>query len=524
MIRKSLAALLLSLAFYKPASAQFQPVTCKNSFTQQQEIAEGNKIVAEVYKEMPVLPDSDPISRYIQQLGARLVAVAPLTPGLTQQWPFRFHVVASDEINAFALPGGTMFVNLGAIQAAETESQLAGVMGHEMSHVILRHSTCNITKQKKRSIWYGLGQIGAAVALGGYGGAAASQGIGMAQGLDYLRMSRDDEKQADLLGVRIAHDAGYDPRGLPQFFEIIQAKYGNGSAQFLSDHPSPGNRTEYVNHEIALLPPLLHPIKTSPQFEAIHNEALGLQAITADELKTGSWKLTGRYATAPGAGPQPAPLPVSAQAPSAAAPEVAYAPNPTPAAQHTPLPKPAAPPQVPATLADPSVAVRLPADQLAASHPFVTMPLPIGSIDAPSSWHMTKQPDGSIALAPRHGTGSFGLSYGVLIGSSPDKSNTPGAFNTTTERLIRQLAKTHELTPDGPMSNLQIAGRPVLARELTGTSPISDAGIPLRERDWLVTLARTDGTTAWLIFVAPQPDFTTLQPLYDSMLLSFKPQ
>src|SRR5580658_7121738 len=241
MVRKAIVALLLILSIAAPACAQFKPVTCKNSFTQQEEIQAGDKVVAEVYKQVPVLPDSDPITRYVRQLGARLVAVAPLTPGLTQQWPFRFHVVASEEINAFALPGGTMFVNLGAIQAAETESQLVGVIGHEMSHVILRHSTCNISKHHKRSIWYGLAQIGAAVALGGYGGAAASEGIGA---------------YANLLGVRIAHDAGFDPRGLPQFFEIIQAKYGSGSAQFLSDHPSPGNRTDYINHEIALLPPL----------------------------------------------------------------------------------------------------------------------------------------------------------------------------------------------------------------------------------------------------------------------------
>src|SRR5580698_4007337 len=334
MVRKALAALLLTLGISAPACAQFRPVTCKNSFTQQQEIEAGEKVVAEVYRQMPVLPDSDPIARYIRQLGARLVAVAPLTPGLTQQWPFRFHVVASEEINAFALPGGTMFVNLGAIQAAETESQLVGVIGHEMSHVILRHSTCNISKHHKRSIWYGLAQIGAAVALGGYGGAAASEGIGAYDNLDFLRMSRNDEKQADLLGVRIAHDAGFDPRGLPQFFEIIQAKYGSGSAQFLSDHPSPGNRTEYVNKEIAVLPPLVHPIKTSPQFEAIHQLAMHRHALTAKEIQTGAWRTTGLYAAVPGSGssatPLPAPLPVSAQVPAPTMPEVAYAPNPAP--------------------------------------------------------------------------------------------------------------------------------------------------------------------------------------------------
>ena len=281
MDSKPLIALLFPLCISAPACAQFQPVTCKNSFTQQQEIQAGNKVVAEVYRQTPVLPDSDPLARYIQQLGARLVAIAPLTPGLAQQWPIRFHVVASEDINAFALPGGTMFVNLGAIQAAETESQLVGVMGHEMSHVILRHSSCNVSSRRKRSIWYSLGAISTSIALGGVGGATAAEGIGAAANLDFLRMSRTDEQQADLLGVRIAHDAGYDPRGLPQFFEIIQARYGIGSAEFLSDHPSPGNRTEHVNKEIALLPPLRRPIKTSSQFEAVHQLSIERHALSA---------------------------------------------------------------------------------------------------------------------------------------------------------------------------------------------------------------------------------------------------
>ena len=521
MIHKALAALLLALGLSAPTCAQFQPVTCKNSFTKQEEIQAGDKVVAEVYKQMPVLPDSDPIARYVRQLGARLVAVAPLTPGLTQQWPFRFHVVASEEINAFALPGGTMFVNLGAIQAAETESQLAGVMGHEMSHVILRHSTCNISKHRKRSIWYGLGQIGAAVALGGYGGAAATEGIGAYANLDFLRMSRDDEKQADLLGVQIARDAGYDPRGLPQFFEIIQARYGSGSAQFLSDHPSPGNRTEYVDKELALLPPLLHPVRTSPQFEAIHQVSMERHALTAAEIQTAAWKTNGLYATPPGTAPALAPLPVSAQVPPAPTPEAAYASHQTD--RRTPLPKPEEPPQPPqANPPDPSVAGRLPADQLAADNQPVTVPLPHGSIDAPPTWRMTPQPDGSIAVAPRGATGTFGISYGVLIGTSTDKGNSTAALTVASDRLVRQLLKTHGLKPNGIASNLQIAGQNALGRELTGTSPISDAGGPLPEHEWLITLPRPDGTTAYLIFVAPQSDSAALQPLFDAMVLSFQ--
>ncbi len=216
-------------------------------------------MVAQVYQQMPVLPDSDPVARYVRQLGAKLVAHAP-----GYKWPYNFHVVASEDINAFALPGGTIFVNLGTVQAAETEAQLAGVMAHEISHVVMRHSTCNLTEQQSKSLWYGLGSIASAVLLGnGTAGQLGQAVIGGAQSLDFLHMSRDAEKQADLLGTGILYDSGYDPRGLPQFFETIQSKYGAGGAQFLSDHPNPGNRTQYVNAEIATLPRLERPVVTT---------------------------------------------------------------------------------------------------------------------------------------------------------------------------------------------------------------------------------------------------------------------
>src|SRR5581483_10820371 len=111
------------------ASAEFTP--CKNNFTPQQQIELGDKAKEQVYKAMPVLPDSSPVTQYIQRLGRKLVAAAP-----GQKWPYNFHVTDVAEINAFALPGGSVFVNLGTIQAAQSEAQLAGVMAHEISHVV----------------------------------------------------------------------------------------------------------------------------------------------------------------------------------------------------------------------------------------------------------------------------------------------------------------------------------------------------------------------------------------------------
>jgi predicted Zn-dependent protease len=219
-----------------PVWARFQPVSCKNAFTEQQEIAEGSNVAAQVYPQMPVLPDSAPVSQYVRQLGARLVSYAP-----GYKWPYNFHVVASEDINAFALPGGSIFVNLGTIQAAETEAQLAGVMAHEISHVVMRHSTCNITKQQTYGTFAGLGQLGASILLGnGKLGSAVAQGIGIGTGIGFLRMSRDYEKQADLLGAGILYDAGYDPRGMPQFFEADSDEIWRGRGPVLERPPQSG--------------------------------------------------------------------------------------------------------------------------------------------------------------------------------------------------------------------------------------------------------------------------------------------
>ncbi len=248
-----------------------------------------------------MLPENDPITRYIQQLGARLVQSALMVSGIMQQWPFNFHMVASEDINAFALPGGAIPVNPGTVQAAKTEAQLAGIMAHETSHMVMRHSTCNLTKQRGHSLFYGLGAIGSAVLLGnGAAGQLAQTGLGYGQSLDFLHMSRGDEQQADLLGTDILYNTGYDPRGLPQFFKIIRGKYGAGGAQFLSDHPNAGNRTEYVDAEIATLPRRQSPLVTSDALKQNHAIAMQRKPLTAKEVQAGAWKGSGLYATVPG--------------------------------------------------------------------------------------------------------------------------------------------------------------------------------------------------------------------------------
>src|SRR6185437_5013495 len=282
---RSLLSLLALLLVSQVSYGRVEIAPCKNNYSPEQQIALGQKAAKQVYAEMPVLPDSSPVTKYAQQLGAKLVAQAP-----GQKWPYNFHVANVAEVNAFALPGGAIFVNLGTIQAAANEAQLAGVMAHEISHVVLQHSVCNAAKQQKVGLISGLGQVAASVLLGGIAGQAAAQGIGMTAGLGFLKMSRGAEKEADLLGVGILYDAGYDPNGLPQFFQTLQIKYGSGGSQFLSDHPNPGNRSEYVDKEIASFVPRANNITNTPEFARIHEEVKNMHAYTAREVSSGSWK------------------------------------------------------------------------------------------------------------------------------------------------------------------------------------------------------------------------------------------
>ncbi len=496
-LRLRIGMVVLALLTPAAAWARFEPVTCNNSFTVEQEIAEGNKVAAQVYRQMPVLPDSDPVSRYVQNLGARIVQFAPPSPGTGTRWPYNFHVVASEEINAFALPGGSMFVNLGTLQAAETEAQLAGVMAHEISHVVMRHSTCNLSRQQKRSVLYGIGAIGSAILLGGAAGQLAQTGIGAAQGLDFLHMSRDYERQADLLGVNILYDAGYDPRGLPQFFETISAKYGQGGAQLLSDHPNPGNRTEYVNAEIATLPPQPDQTVTSATFKAAKATAETERTYTAKEVQAGVWRQTGLYTAGPG---RPASVIAASGSASAGA--------------ATPAPAGPAP-----VLSQAVLAVDGPTTVLQASR---------FRLRYPQAWQQTTDVKGNVTLAPEGGAGSFGVGYGALVNLAPMNGGgvSGGAsLMQATAGLVKQLSQgTPGLEQAGEITATRVNGHAASAVNLRGPSPVVDGATPLMERDWLVAVARPDGDLSYIVFVAPERDFVAMKPAFDAMLASFEPQ
>src|SRR5215813_3042727 len=187
--------------------------------TKEQQIQLGLQAVGEVYKQMPVLPDSHPLTQYVQQLGRRLASVIPPQ----YSWRYQFHVIPQKEINAFALPGGPIFVNVGTIQAADNEAELAGVMAHEMSHVYMQHSAKQMPKQAVAQIFAGI--LGA-VLPGGTAGNLARLGVQIGAGTILMKYSRTDEAQADAVGAIIMYKAGYNPKALAEFFQKLEKQSG----------------------------------------------------------------------------------------------------------------------------------------------------------------------------------------------------------------------------------------------------------------------------------------------------------
>src|SRR5436190_601568 len=245
MKRSAPLVLLLSATLL---ASQEQITPPDNKYTPTQDVELGLQAAAEVRQQMPLMRD-DLMSSYVEELGRRLTAA--IRPDLRRsEFRYSFEVVNVREINAFALPGGPMFINRGMIEAAQTEGEVAGVMAHELSHVVLRHGTAQASKATK----YEIGQVAGAVLgaiIGGGWGQVISQGTQFGLGAAFLRFSREYERQADLEGAQIMARAGYDPRDMANMFKTIQKQSGPGGPQWLSDHPDPGNRVEYITREVA---------------------------------------------------------------------------------------------------------------------------------------------------------------------------------------------------------------------------------------------------------------------------------
>ena len=214
-----------------------------NFYSLEREIALGKQLAQEVERQAKVI-DDPVIAEYVNRVGQNLVRNSDA------KVPFTIKVLDTEEVNAFALPGGFFFVNTGLILKAETEAELAGVMGHEIAHVACRHGTRNATKGQIAQI----GMIAASIALPyGWTGYAIRQGAGLAIPLGFLTFSRANEREADHLGLQYMYKAGYDPTAFVDFFEKIETlekKKPGTIAKVFATHPMTDDRIKLAQEEI----------------------------------------------------------------------------------------------------------------------------------------------------------------------------------------------------------------------------------------------------------------------------------
>ena len=246
------------------AGAQTSITAPKNKYSPADDVKLGQEAAQQVQQELPVMRDPR-LNGYLERIGRRLVESVP--PQFRQpEFRYSFTGVNLREINAFALPGGPMYIHRGMIEKARNEGEVAGVMAHELSHVVLRHGTAQQTKATPFAIGQIAGQIAGAI-IGGRAGSAIAQGSQFGIGTYFLKFSREYEKQSDLLGSQIMANAGYDPRDMANVFRTIQQESGPGGPQWMSDHPDPGNRYEYINREAQSLRVTTNARRMTPEFE-----------------------------------------------------------------------------------------------------------------------------------------------------------------------------------------------------------------------------------------------------------------
>jgi Zn-dependent protease with chaperone function len=437
-----------------------------NLFSTQQDVQIGKEAVAEMSRQLPMARNPE-VDRYLNVLlgkleQSRYARSLESDGSRAAMFPFQIRAVASKPVNAFSLPGGPIFVNTGAIVAAENEAQLAGVIAHEMSHIVLRHPT---NQASKRNLVALPALLASALAGDSLLGHLAQIGIGFTANSALLKFSRTDEAEADYNGAEIMADAGYDPRELARFFENLEAKTGRGDVlvQFLSDHPNPGNRKAATEDEIRQMPRRTYATDETGQFSRIREVARRV--------------------------PTPAPTHEATEN--------------GPAARNIP---PGVPPG-----ARPSAQLR-------------TYDGRSYSLSYPGNWqvHAATSRGDSVTIAPGEGLvpgagGHVSIGYGMEV-SYYVPEGRGAELERDTDALIRRLQQTNAEMRNGrePRSIL-VAGETALLSTLYSRSSYRNE----REVDVLVTAVRPRGLF-YIVFIAPESEFDSVQKTFEEVVKSVR--
>jgi predicted Zn-dependent protease len=461
------AAVALVLSATLAAQTAIKPP--KNRYKPEDDVKLGREAAAEVRKQYPVIEDGR-INDYLSRLGRELVAQAP--PELNRpEFEYSFTAVNLKDINAFALPGGPMFVNRGMVDAATREGEVAGVMAHELAHVLLRHGTANATKTQNAQIGALAGAIAGAV-IGGRVGSAVQQGSQFGLGTLLLKYSRAYEKQADLLGAQMMARAGYDPNDLARMFETIEKQSkSRGGIEWLSSHPNPGNRSQYIAAEARQLPVAAN-ARNGGDFQAA-KEAFSAQpaARSMGELaqRSGNGSRSGE-GTASSAGGL-------------------------------------------ATTGTPGQPVPAPSTRQRTERGGS-----IFQVNVPDNWR-TLSANNFIRYVPENAYGPMNgqnvLTHGVELGVARASS---GDLSAATDSFLQALAEGEQtIQRSGEQRPVTLAGRRALSTTLTNRSPLGGV-----ERLDVITVQLADGNLFYVLTVVPDRDEAAYADTFESILRSIR--
>ncbi|HEY8559678.1 MAG TPA: M48 family metallopeptidase [Pyrinomonadaceae bacterium] len=460
---RSFAAFVLVLTLLASPFALVAQTTIKaprNKYKVQDDVKLGRDYSAQVDREFPILRDAQSTA-YIESVGRRLVSSIPAEFQQTA-FQYSFKIVNARDINAFALPGGPMYVNRGMIEAARTEGEMAGVMAHEISHVALRHSTAQATQQSNPlNQILGIGAILGGAILGGQTGAAIGQTI--YSGLLVYPYSREYETQADMLGAQILARAGYDPRDLANMFRTIERESGGSGPEWLSTHPSPGNRYENINREAERLEVSRNPIKLTAGFERVQAKMRSLpRAKSMKEIDEENKRNGGGSRTSTSAGGR-----------------------------------------YENRVEDPSSRTRAhtPANWL--------------SLSVPDNWQALSDQNG-VSYAPEGAYGDQGITRGVFIGTYKARSRN---LNEATEEYVSELLRNNDyLSGNSGYTRTVVGGRTAYSRTFSGRSPVTGA----TEVTTLYTLTLSDGQLLYIATVAPQSEASSYNYAFRNLIRSIR--
>jgi len=456
------AALLLWTMTVLPAVslAQTRISMPKNKYKAADDVRLGNQASAEAERQFPMLNDSM-TDRYVQSVGEKLVAAIP-AQFQHSEFDYRFKVVNASDLNAFALPGGPMYVNRGMIQAARNEGELAGVMAHEISHVALRHATAQATKQGS---WQNqLGMIG--MILGGavLAGQSGAQLGAMGAQAWMTKYSREYESQADTLGAQIMADAGYDPRDLANVFQTIAQQGGSRGPEWLSSHPDPGNRFQKINREAQLLRVSPNPIKLTREFERVKSRLAGMsparsmQQIQRDYERTGGRTTNGNDPMSGG--------------------------------------------RYSRRVERPSMQMRT----------YSNSGL---SLRVPDNWREFST-SSQVAFAPDGGYGDQGISHGVMLGV--EQTNSRDSYQATQAYIDSLLQSNSYLRQQGDIARTTLSGRAGNVVQLAGRSSVTGE----TEIVTVYTTILSNGVMVYLATVSPQSEASQYDSTFRSVVNSLR--